>query len=472
MKISLLPKLNRNKNYFSKLIEPSDYSINSKKNRIFNSSQNTQKTIPYRNRSSSIQKKQLYIDRKNNINKKFNLTITNDFINDNKSKTKSLFSSSMTQSYNYFVKKNKKILAQEMINLSKQYLSLNNNSYSRDSNNDKKISYYKEISPSFNASSSTKKMINLLKTENNNSKFRNSFINGINNLSTNFRKKSKNIIPDKIKSNLSLPKEYKIILTQKNRNIKAVDKIDKKKKKKSKSKSKSKNKSKNNSISSLKGSKNNSKNNIIKIKKLSVTSSKFNSSKTIEKISKSEKKENIKNNTYSIFPSKFKNNNNNNKIKLIIKKKEKDNTIYDSILKNRVYNNILKNPDLELLYNINRKKIVRMIKSQSKNNKQKLSLIDYQNNLLRNCPKLKSENHIYNLHKGFQYLNDQNQTNESESLIDYINFIQHQELDVINQNNLYNQNLYFKFIELGLSPKKFNLRPEKIEYKDVLNNYK
>ena len=113
-----------------------------------------------------------------------------------------------------------------------------------------------------------------------------------------------------------------------------------------------------------------------------------------------------------------------------------------------------------------------MIKSQSKNNKLKLSLIDYQNNLINNCPKLKTENHIYSLNKVFQYLNDQVQTNESESLVDYIDFIQHKELDVINQNNLYNQNLYFKFIELGFSPRKFNLRPERIEYKDVLNKYK
>jgi hypothetical protein len=289
----------------------------------------------------------------------------------------------MTESYNFFVKQNKNILAKEMINLSKQYLSLNNNSYSRDSNNDKKVSYYKEISPSFNTSS-TKKIVNLLKTENNNSKIRYSFINGINNLSTNFRRKRKNIIHNNIKSNFNISKENKIILNQKSKNIKIFDKINEKKKKKSKSKSKSKTKSKHNSITSLRGSHNNSKNNIIKIKKFSVTSSKFNSSKTIDKISKSEKKENIKNNTYTIFPSKFKNNDNdnNNKIKLIKKKKEKekDNTIYDRLLKSRVYNNILKNPDLELLYNINRKKIVRMIKSQSKNNKQKLSLIDYQNN--------------------------------------------------------------------------------------------
>ena len=470
MKLRLLPKLNRNKGFnSSKLTEPSDFSANSKIVRKFNSNQ-TQKTIPFRNTSSSIKNRLLYIDNKNTINKKFNLTLTNDFFNYNKSKSKSLFSSSMTQSLNFFVKKNKKILAQEMINLSKQYLSLNNNSYSRDSNNDKKASYYKEISPSFNSSS--KKMIYLLKSEKNNSKFRNSFINGINNISTNFRKKSKNTIPNKIKSNLNLSKDYKIVLNQRSRNIKVIGKIDKKNKKNSISKSKSKSKSRNKSNSvSLKGSKNSSKNNIIKIKKLPVTS-KFNSSKTIEKVSKSEKKEKIKYNTYTIFPSKFKNN--NNKIKLIKKKKEKDknNNIYDSILKNRVFTNILKHPDLELLYNINRKKIIRMIKSQSKNNKLRFSLLDYQNNLINNCPKLKTENHLYTLHKGFQYLNDQNQTNESESLIDYINFIQLKELDVINQTNLYNQNLYFKFLELGLSPKKFNLRPEKIEYKDVLNNYK
>lgn len=464
MKLSLLPKLNRNKAYnLSKLTETSDYSINSKINRLFNSNQNTHKTIPLRNTSSSIKNKLLYSDGKKNISKKFNMTITNDFINDNKLKSKSSFSSSMTQSINFFVKNNKNILAQEMINLSKQFLSVINKSYSRDTNNDKSIPYYKEISPSFNASSSTKKMINLLKTENN-SKFRNSFINATNNLSTNFRRKSKNIIPNKIKSNLNLSKEYKIVLAQKSRNIQEVDKLDKKKKKNSK------NKNKNNSISSVKGSKNNSNSSMIKIKKLSVTSNKFNSSRTIEKISKSEKKEKIQNNTYTNFPSKFQNL--NNKIKLIKKMKNKKNNIYDTILKSRVYTNILKNPDLELLYNINRKKIVRMIKSQSKNNKLRFSLIDYQNNLIHNCPKLKTENHLHNLHKGFQYLNDQNQTDESESIIDYINCIQHKELDVINQNNLYNQNLYFKFIELGLSPRKFNLKPEKIEYKDVLNKYK
>lgn len=244
MQLRLLPKLNRNKGFnFSKITEPSDFSANSKIVRKFNSNQ-TQKTIPFRNTSSSIKNRLLYIDNKNTINKKFNLTLTNDFFNDNKSKSKSLFSSSMTQSLNFFVKKNKKILAQEMINLSKQYLSLNNNSYSRDSNNDKKASYYKEISPSFNSSS--KKMIYLLKSEKNNSKFRNSSINGINNISTNFRKKSKNIITNKIKSNLNLSKDYKIVLNQRSRNIKVIDKIDKKKKKNriSKSKSKSRNKSK------------------------------------------------------------------------------------------------------------------------------------------------------------------------------------------------------------------------------------
>ena len=45
------------------------------------------------------------------------------------------------------------------------------------------------------------------------------------------------------------------------------------------------------------------------------------------------------------------------------------------LLKEKKYRKILKNPDLKVLYNINRKKMIKMIKSQSKTNKLKLSLI-------------------------------------------------------------------------------------------------
>jgi len=136
----------------------------------------------------------------------------------------------------------------------------------------------------------------------------------------------------------------------------------------------------------------------------------------------------------------------------------------------------LKNPDLKVLYNINRKKLIKMIKSQSKANKLKLSLKDYQINLIKNNPKLKTEFLKRTLNKGFQYLQIQNkmaeQKSKSKSLVKYINNIQNKELDIINESNNFNENLYSKFIELGFSPMKFNFKVEKIEYKDVLTNYK
>jgi thioester reductase-like protein len=144
------------------------------------------------------------------------------------------------------------------------------------------------------------------------------------------------------------------------------------------------------------------------------------------------------------------------------------------LLKEKKYRKILKNPDLKVLYNINRKKMIKMIKSQSKTNKLKLSLKDYQNNLIRNNPKLKTEFLKRTLNKGFQYLQIQDKMAEQKvkPLIKYINYIQNKELDVINESNNFNQNLYSKFIELGFSPRKLNFKAEKIEYKDVLTNYK
>jgi hypothetical protein len=157
--------------------------------------------------------------------------------------------------------------------------------------------------------------------------------------------------------------------------------------------------------------------------------------------------------------------------KELIKKKK---NIMKELLKEKKYRKILKNPDLKVLYNINRKKMIKMIKSQSKTNKLKLSLKDYQNNLIRNNPKLKTEFLKRTLNKGFQYLQIQDKMTEkkTKSLVKYINYIQNKELDVINESNNFNQNLYSKMIELGFSPRKYDFKVEKIEYKDVLTNYK
>ena len=52
--------------------------------------------------------------------------------------------------------------------------------------------------------------------------------------------------------------------------------------------------------------------------------------------------------------------------------------------KDCIFRKIINNPNLKILYHTNENKIKRMIKTQSKKNKQKLTLQNYQINLMKN----------------------------------------------------------------------------------------
>ena len=432
MNLNLLPSLNK-KNEFkiNNTQKNLDYSINYKgktisiKKDLFDS---YQKAVSFKYLCPSIKSKILSIDNKNNKNKQnFNLTLTKEFID--KHDSKYLLSDTINNSKlkNTYKEMNK------TFNRKIKNLSIYKNSYSRDplEKKEKKSQLYKERRPSFKSTSSSKKNSKPINIEQNKNKNKNEnenlFVKKSINL-LNFSKKMKKLNNNSdnsslFKPNLTLSNQRISIPSPKQRNTDNDEK----------------------------------KNNLIQ----------NNESIEIEK--ETEKNTKILSLTTDDFNPINKEKNNLQKEK--IKKKK---NIMKELLKEKKYRKILKNPDLKVLYNINRKKMIKMIKSQSKTNKLKLSLIDYQNNLIRNNPKLKTEFLKRTLNKGFQYLQIQDKMTEkkTKSLVKYINYIQNKELDVINESNNFNQNLYSKMIELGFSPRKYDFKVEKIEYKDVLTNYK
>lgn len=432
MILNLLPSINKNKDFkIYNEQKDHDYSIiykgkaKSIKKDLFDS---YQKAISYKYISPSIKSKILNINNKNNQNNQnFNLTLTKELI-DNRHDSKYLLTDTIN---NNKLKNNYKEL-NKTFNRKIKNISIYNNSYSKDpfENLDKKSKLYKDSRPSLKSTSSSKKNykpINIEQYKNKNGKL---FVKKSFNL-MNFSKKMKNLNNNSennslFKPNLALSNKYMAIPSPKKR---SKDKNDK----------------------------NDNKNKLIK-KKESIK---------IEK----ETEKNAK--ILSLTTDDF-NPINKGKAKLQKELLKKKKNIFKELLKDKKYRKILDNPDLKVLYNINRKKMIKMIKSQSKTNKLKLSLKEYQNNLIRKYPKLKSDTLRTTLNRGFQYLQFQNKATEpkSRSLVKYINNIQNMELDVINESNNFNQNLYSKFIELGFSPRKYNIKAEKIEYKDVLTNYK
>ena len=142
-----------------------------------------------------------------------------------------------------------------------------------------------------------------------------------------------------------------------------------------------------------------------------------------------------------------------------------------NITKKRMYNNILNNTDLKILYNVDKKKIDKMINSQSNDNKIKMNLQEYQNNLIHNNSSFINKNNRKILLKSFQWVFKNHQTRKKDELVnDYINRIQKEEFDIINKNNKDNENLINKFLQIGISPGKFNIKIDKIECENVLTN--
>ena len=139
--------------------------------------------------------------------------------------------------------------------------------------------------------------------------------------------------------------------------------------------------------------------------------------------------------------------------------------------KEKIYKNVLNNKDLKILYNIDKNKINKMIECRSNDNKMKMDLKEYQKNLLKNDSSFITKNNRRFLLRSFQYLYDNFHLKSKRELIpDYINRVQNEEFDIINKNNKDNENLINKFLEIGISPNKFDIKIDRIECQNVLIN--
>lgn len=145
---------------------------------------------------------------------------------------------------------------------------------------------------------------------------------------------------------------------------------------------------------------------------------------------------------------------------------------FESFYKNIMYKKILDNQNLKILYDIDQNKVDKMIESQSTDNKMKMSLKEYQTNLLKNNSTFITRKNRNILIDSFKSLYDKNQSKHKRSdvIYDYINNIQKKEMNIINKNNKENENLLYKFRELGISPTKYNFKLDRIDFINVLIN--
>ena len=162
---------------------------------------------------------------------------------------------------------------------------------------------------------------------------------------------------------------------------------------------------------------------------------------------------------------------NNFQSSILSNKKIKRKT-FSNFYKNMMYKKILNNQNLKILYNIDQKKVNKMIESQSTDNKMRMSLKEYQNNLLKNNLTFITKNNCNLLLNSFKTIYDKNRTKHKKRgiIYNYINNIQKKEVNIINKNNKENENLLNKFKELGISPTKYNFKLDRIDFINVLIN--
>ena len=128
-------------------------------------------------------------------------------------------------------------------------------------------------------------------------------------------------------------------------------------------------------VNKIKGNKRlNRRSNSISFNELSKTHDFFN----LLRLSTNLKNKNKRRSQIYFNSLKINNENQNKKIKL---RKTK---LCNNFIKNIINSNILNNSNLKILYQTDENRIKRMIKSQSKQNKNKYSIIKYQKNLLEN----------------------------------------------------------------------------------------
>lgn len=161
-------------------------------------------------------------------------------------------------------------------------------------------------------------------------------------------------------------------------------------------------------------------------------------------------------------------NKNNNK-RILIKKLLLKNKCSTNFFKNCICEKILNNPNLKLLYQTNENRIKNMIKSQSKKNKKKLTILKYQNNLIKNTISPLTEIQKNKLMKSFKKINNYVEGDKKMNICKYLREIQKKEKKIINSNNDLNEEYIKKIREIGLSSEKYILKIEKIEFKDIFD---
>lgn len=161
-------------------------------------------------------------------------------------------------------------------------------------------------------------------------------------------------------------------------------------------------------------------------------------------------------------------NNENKKIKL---RKAK---LCNNFFKNLIYSNILNNSNLKILYQTDENRIKRMIKSQSKRNKYKYSIIKYQKNLLENSISPLTNEQKFKITENFKKINNSVKVNKktTNNIYKYLKEIQKKEKKIINYHNKVNDGYIKRIQDLGLSPEKYRLKIERVEFKDVFEKLK
>ena len=144
-----------------------------------------------------------------------------------------------------------------------------------------------------------------------------------------------------------------------------------------------------------------------------------------------------------------------------------------SYKENFILEQILKHPNLKLLYETNEKRAINMIKSHSKSIKKKLSLKKYQQNLLKNTLLPLDKGEKQKLQKSFIKINNSIENKKKLDLYVYLTEIQEKEKALIDNHNEIEE-IYDKNIEkIGFTlTGKRKIHIEKMTFTDIFKNRK
>lgn len=140
---------------------------------------------------------------------------------------------------------------------------------------------------------------------------------------------------------------------------------------------------------------------------------------------------------------------------------------------NCILKNILKHPNLKLLYDTNEKRAKMNVKSQSESNKKKLSLLKYQHNLIKNTFLPLDGGEKRKLLESFNKINLSVNDKKKIDLFGYLMEIQKKEKELIEEHNEIEE-IYDKNIEkIGFTPTgKRKIHIGKMKFKDIFHKNK